>query len=412
MSGTVDKYEVNTRHPETGRYVRYRVRYELPPDPYTGKRRQAQRGGFPTLAAAERYRDEVAGSVRSGSYVPPSRQRLATYLASWLDSLSVKETTRDNYRTSVEVHVIPRLGGIALSELTAEEVDGLYRTLERHGKSAGACRTAGVTCREHRCTPDRHEGLSPKSVRHVHTALRKALEDAMQRGYVGRNVADLANPPTQRAATGRRARDKAWTSTQLRTFLDVTASDRLAPLWHLLSTTGLRRGEALGLRWSDLDLDRSKLRVAQTVTEVRGRLIVQASGKTDAAERTLSLDASTVEVLRRWRLRQLEERMAWPGEWPDGDLVFTRQDGEGLRPKRLSSDFVEAAARAGLPAIGMHGLRHSYATAALRAGVSPEVVSKRLGHSSVVMTLTTYAHVFEQDDEAAAELAAAAILGA
>ena len=178
-----------------------------------------------------------------------------------------------------------------------------------------------------------------------------------------------------------------------------------------MATTGLRRAELCGLRWSDVDLERGWLRIAQTVTEVRGQLVVQNDWKTDAAERSLALDARTVEALRRWRTRQAQERLAWPGEWPGTDLVFTRENGEGYRPKRLSSKFTQAVDRAGLPRVGVHGVRHTAATLALRAGVSPEVVSKRLGHASVVVTLSIYAHVFEQDDQAAAELTAAAVYG-
>lgn len=411
MNGSVDRYRVSAKHPDSGRYDRWRIRWNLPPDPYTGERRQGSRRGFATRTVADKALTEVLGQVNAGTYVSPSRQRLGTYLSAWLAGLAVKPTTADNYRTAVEVHTIPRLGGVALAELTAEQVDGLYRDLERHGKAAGPCRTAGVTCKANGCAPERHDGLAPKSVRHVHTALRKALHDAVGRGYLGRNVADLANPPTQKSARGRRARDKSWTVGQLRTFLDAAGDDQLGPAWQLVGTTGVRRAELCGLRWADVDLDRGRLRITRTITEVRGRLVVQDDGKTDAAERSLALDVRTVETLRRWKIRQAEQRLAWPGDWPDTGLVFTREDGEGHRPKRLSSAFTAASDGAGLPRVGVHGLRHSYATAALRAGVSPEVVSKRLGHASVVITLSLYAHVFEQDDEAAAELTAAAIYG-
>jgi hypothetical protein len=113
--------------------------------------------------------------VTASTYMLPSRVRLGPYLTGWLDSLAVKPTTLDNYRTLAEVHVIPRLGGVALTELSAEQVDALYRELEQRGKRAGPCRTAGVTCKAQQCRPDRHDGLSPESVRHVHTMLRKAL---------------------------------------------------------------------------------------------------------------------------------------------------------------------------------------------------------------------------------------------
>jgi integrase len=425
LSGAIDKYQVSTRHPETGRTTRWRIRWDLTPDPYTGRRRQGSRAGFATRKSAEVALSEVLGRVHAGTYVAPSRQRLGAYLTAWLESLAVKPTTQDNYRTAAEVHVIPRLGGVALEDLSAEQVDHLYRELERHGKAAGACRTAGVTCRANGCAPDRHAGLAPKSVRHVHTMLRKALQDAMERGHLGRNVCDLAHPPTQRDTRGRRARDRAWTLEQLRHFLDHVADDRLYALWLLIASTGLRRGEACGLRWEELDLERRRMRVARTITEVRGRLVVQDGAKTDAAERSIALDEHTVEALRAWKTLQAQERRTWQGDDPDtrsGDsdsgsdgpgsgLVFTLEDGSGLRPQRLSSVFTSATERAGLPPIGAHGLRHTYATAALRAGVSPEIVSKRVGHASVTITLSIYAHVFEQDDRAAADLVAGAIHG-
>jgi integrase len=266
-----------------------------------------------------------------------------------LSSLAVRPTTLDNYRTSAEIHVIPRLGGVALAELSAEQIDALYRELERHGKRAGPCRTAGVTCKDHRCRPDRHDGLSPKAVRHVHTMLRTALHDAVDRGHLGRNVADLAHPPTQRSAASHGAREKVWTTEQLRSFLATTADDRLAPMWQLMATTGLRRGETIGLRWLDVDLERSRIRVTGTVTEVRGKLILQQDGKTHAAQRSLSLDPRTVEALQRWRLRQTEEKLAWSAHQPPDGLVFTREDGEGLRPKRVSSAFTATTDRIGLP---------------------------------------------------------------
>lgn len=412
MRGSVDSYRVKTKHPETGKYERWRIRWELPPDPESGERRRGSRRGFATRKEAEAKLAGILGQVHKGTYVEPSRQRLATYLQDWLRGLRVKPTTFDNYRTCAEVHVIPRLGGVRLVELTAEQVDGLYRELERSGKRAGPCRTAGVTCDQHDCAPSEHDGLAPKSVLHVHGMLRKALEDARQRGYVGRNVCDLANPPRRRDARSKRARDKAWTTEQLRAFLAATADDRLSAIWHLVATTGLRRAEVCGLRWVDVDLDRHRLRISHTVTEVSGGLVVQDDAKTRASERSLALDAATVDVLRRWKRRQAEERLAAGPAWQDTGLVFTREDGTGHRPKRLSSNFTALVDRAGFPRIGIHGLRHTYATAALRAGVSPEVVSKRLGHSSVVITLSIYAHVFEQDDQAAAERAAAAIYGA
>jgi integrase len=393
----------------------YRIRYDAPPvyDPETGtlKRKQAGASGFATKGDAADALREAFTRRASGQPVEPSREPCGAYLTRWLAGLRVKSTTLDAYRVAIEVHTIPRLGGVRLSELTAEHLDGLYRELEAHGKAAGRCRTAGVTCAALGCSPDRHEGLAPKSVRHVHTALRKALQDAVERGYLLRNVADLANPPTQRDARSRRARDKAWTVEQLRTFLETAKGDRLWPLLRLLATTGLRRGEVLGLAWEDVDLDAGRLTVRRTVTEVNGRVVESDWTKTDAGQRSLDLDATTVAALKAWRAAQARERLQAGPAWVESGAVFTAEDGAKLRPSRLSHRFLELSRRVGLPAVGVHGLRHSYATAALRAGVSPEVVSKRLGHASVAITLGIYAHVLENDDRAAAELTASAIDG-
>lgn len=395
----------------------YRIRYDLPPtyDAETGDliRKQRRQSGFKTSKAASKALRDVLGRRDAGlGTVEPSRDPLAKYLGAWLAGLRVKPTAKDNYRVAAEVHVIPRLGGVRLSDLNAEQVDGLYRELEAHGKRARLCRTAGVTCTEHDCTPDLHDGLAPKSVRHVHTMLRKALQDAVQRGYLIRNVVDLANPPTQRDARSLRARDKAWTTTQLRAFLTAARQDRLWPLWRLLAQTGMRRGELLGLTWNAIDLDGCQLTIRGTVTEVGGAVVTSDWTKTDAGQRTLGLDAQTVDALRAWKRRQLEERMAAGPAWVDADgALVTAEDGHALRPSYVSRRFLKLCRALDLPAIGIHGLRHTYATASLRAGVSPEVISERLGHASVAITLSIYAHVLERDDQAAADLAAAAIDG-
>jgi len=321
MSGSVTKYEVSTRDPVTRRFERWRIRWELPPDPYTGERRQGSRRGFTSRKEAERALAEIVGAVNAGTYVSPSRESLATYLTSWLRGLRVKPTTLDNYRVAAEVHTIPRLGGVVLSELSPEHLDDLYRELEVHGKAvrivvegrrAGTCRTAGITCKANGCSPDRHQGLKPKTIRHVHGMLHKALQDALERGHVRRNVADLANPPTARQTRSRRAREQCWTVGQLRHFLEHTGGDRFGPVWQMIATTGMRRAEVrkvCGLRWDDVDLDRGRIRVAQTITEVRGRPVEQLDGKSDAAARTFAVDGRTLQALHEWRARQAEDEL-------------------------------------------------------------------------------------------------------
>jgi integrase len=187
---------------------------------------------------------------------------------------------------------------------------------------------------------------------------------------VPRNVADLANPPKAKRARSRNARDKCWSRDQLVTFLDHSreVSDRLYPLWFLIATTGLRRAETLALRWTDVDLDAARLTIRETVTVADGVVVWQDDAKSDDSERTIALDARTVAVLHDHRRQQLERRLACGPAWStaerDRDLMFTRHDGTAIPPKRASQMFTRRVDAAGLPRIGVHGLRHTWATLA------------------------------------------------
>lgn len=178
-------YAYTTRRGER----RWRVVFDALPDPLTGEQRQTSKRGFATKAAAEAFLRRSIAKVTAGTYTQPSRVTVAEYLAAWLDGLRKKPTTMADYRQSARVYIGPRIGGVPLQSLTPEHLDRLYRELETQGKRAGRCATAGVTCRAHGCSPDRHGGLSPKSVRNVHGMLHRALQEAAERGHVPRNVA-------------------------------------------------------------------------------------------------------------------------------------------------------------------------------------------------------------------------------
>ena len=230
----------------------WRVVFDTLPDPVTGERRQSSKRGFTTRSAAETFLREALAKVTAGIYTEPSRVTLAEYLDGWLASLRKKPTTMADYRQSARVYINPRIGGVPLAALTPEHLDRLYRELEAQGRRAGKCPTAGVTCKEHGCSPDRHKGLSPKTVHNVHGVLHRALQEAAERGHVPRNVASLAHPPTVRQARSHNTRDRSWDATTLARFLAHVRADRLHAAWRLAGTTGARRGEILGLRWTDL----------------------------------------------------------------------------------------------------------------------------------------------------------------
>jgi integrase len=202
-----------------------------------------------------------------------------------------------------------------------------------------------------------------------------------------------------------------WFAEELRAFLDAVQGDRLAALWTVLCTTGMRRSEACGLPWTAVDLEHGRVQVTQVCVRVGDTPTLIAGTKTTSSRRSFELDPATVAALRAHRARQLQERLAWGQAWTDTGLVFTREDGTVLNPERLSDAFLKLVERAGLPRITLHGLRHSYASTALQAGVPIEVLSRRLGHAQVSTTYDLYVHTSRRQDRDAANLAAQAILG-
>lgn len=202
---------------------------------------------------------------------------------------------------------------------------------------------------------------------------------------------------------------RVWSPTDLRTFLASVKGDRLYAMWLLFITTGLRRGEVAGLRWSDLDLDRGRLSV-NVARVVVNHTVVDTSPKSKRT-RELAIDPGTVKALRSHQVAQGAERLAWGPGYNGSPLVFTWEDGRPLHPDVITRTFKRLATAAGLPVVRVHDLRHSYASAALSAGVGLKVMQERLGHSSVAITGDVYSHVSREVDQAAADQVAAVILG-
>ena len=205
---------------------------------------------------------------------------------------------------------------------------------------------------------------------------------------------------------------RVWRPAKVRAFLAATADDRLSGAYRLLLSTGMRRGELLGLRWGDVDLDAGRLTVRRTLITTD----VQRKGepgyswsepKTKAGRRPIALDPDTVRVLREHRRRQAAERLAFGPGYADADLVVCEPDGSIIHPKTFSYRWERAVKQAGLQAIPVHSGRHTWATLALEAGVNPRVVQERLGHAHVSITLGTYSHVdMSMQADAAARVAA------
>jgi integrase len=274
----------------------------------------------------------------------------------------------------VRLHVTPVLGGRRLVAVTPSMVNGLYADLLE-------------------------KGLSPRAVQHVHVVLGRAFEDAVKWGRLARNPVRQADAPKPQ-----RCDMKTWSAVELESFLlwCKTASYKCAsylPVYLLAATTGMRRGEVLGLRWRDVDLQKCTLTVTQSLVGNRREFYFQAP-KTTAGLRTITLDVETVTALKSHRIATLSQ-----------DLVFCEEDGAPLNPTAVSAAFQDAVRLSGLPRIRFHDLRHTYATLSLQAGINPKTVQERLGHTHVAITLGIYTHVTESDHRQAAEAVAAVIFG-
>jgi integrase len=221
-----------------------------------------------------------------------------------------------------------------------------------------------------------NRGLSKKTVWNIHLTLHRALEDAVKDGLLTRNPADGAyTKPKTHTET------RAWDADELGAFIRATADDPLAALWRVAAMTGMRRGEILGLRWVDVDIDRGTLAVVQS--RVRGDGVVETtSPKTERGRRSIDVDPITVNHLRRHRKRQIADRLEAGPAWTETELVFTRPDGAPLDPDVVSQKFNRIVKETEFRRIRFHDLRHTQATLWLKSGEPTYVVSRRLGHAS------------------------------
>ena len=353
-------------------------------DPESRRLHQKWVGGFDTLAEAKSARTRALADLERDAYVPPTKLTFGEFIEKqWLPAQRsrVRVGTMNLYLLNWQ-RTKRHLGNVRLRSINPARLQALYADLLVSGGKD-------------------HRPLSARSVQIVHAFLHRSLADAARWGIIQRNPADLVDRPS-----APRPEIQAWTPGQVREFLAHVSEHRLAPLWRLIATTGLRRGEALGLRWADLDLDHARLSVQQSLVSVIGGPKFNEP-KTLNARRSIDLDAETVTKLRRWRVRLAEEQLSAGEAWDRSGLVFVDEIGRPLNPHTVTRVFCRLAAEAKLPPIKLHGLRHSHATAMLAAGISPKIAQERLGHFSVSLTLDTYSHTIAgMQAEAARQVAA------
>ena len=363
----------------------WEYRYDAGQDPLTGRRRRPGRSGFKTKREATQALRAAISAHERGRSVKSSRRTVEQFLLEWHAAVrpSLRPTTWVNYGDYLRSYVVPIIGDSRLQDLTPVRLNLLYGHLLTKGRVRGP------------------GGLAPKTVQNVHRMLHRALSDAVKWDVVPRNVAEDAEAPRVS-----RKRPSIWTPEQLGIFVRQVEGDRFYALWLLVATTGLRRGELAGLTCGDIDLVHGRVSPSTPRVVVAGHA-QESETKTRAGVRSLALDPETraalEEFIEAW---QKERRLL--GQ--DSQLLFVWPDGRPLHPDTITALFHRHCKAAGLPRIRLHDVRHSYATAALKAGIQPKVISERLGHATAAFTLQTYTHVIPGMDESAAATVAALIL--
>lgn len=314
------------------------------------------------------------------------RLTVARYLTYWLaGKQALRPSTHASYSSHVRLYLVPFLGPILLAELSPEHIEQMYVQI-----GAG--------------NDGRSRPVSTATRRRVHATLNSALGTAVRRGLIDRNPAITVELPAVR-----KSKVDVWTAVELGGFLDLIADDRLHLLYVLLGLCGLRRGEVVALRWSDVDFDHGYLRIEQSAVRVGNRSIIGAP-KSAAGTRVVAIDAGTVDRLRCHKKLQDSDGQHRIGSPVTSDLVFTDTDGQPLDPTYVSRHFQRLIARTGLPRIRLHDLRHTSASVGLAAGESLIEVSRRLGHSSITVTADIYSHIAPHVAQESAERLADLVL--
>ncbi|OZE79289.1 hypothetical protein CH304_20165 [Rhodococcus sp. 15-649-1-2] len=384
------KGSITSYSTKAGTRWRYQLWVPLDPENPDDGDRQTGKAGYKTAADADDALTKAKNEAAAGLRVDNTKITLGPYAQQWLDSHRIANTTREQYQRHITLHITPALGTVAIRAITATRIAKLYRDLE-------------------------DKGLGTNTIRKIHVTLTQILDAAVADRHVLVNRArtKAAKPPTAKQAKEAADEYEAWTAAQLSAFLawnrDVY-TDELHALWHTMASTGIRRSEALALRWTDVNLTEGSVTVRRALDSSqtgKGDVKGTKTGRT----RRIDIDADTVASLRAHRA----VRGSLALSMARGDaLVFGNDTGEARNVRAVSNGWGMRVRRArahlgddALPTLRLHGLRHTHATLLIAAGESIKVVQERLGHASISVTMDIYSHVIPGQQKTAAERFAA-----
>lgn len=354
----------------------FEIKFDVGPDPKTGKRRIRYASFKGTRREANIELARLVSEHAAGDSVDPSKATLAQYLDRWerdWASINVGAKTFETYSGITRKHIRPRIGSIAIQKLKAVHLNEMYAALLR-------------------------DGLAARTVGHCHRVLHRALTHAVAWSVVRQNVAAHVTPP--RVPSTEIA---ILTAAEVQAVLKTLKGRMLYPIGLTALGTGMRRGELCGLRWKDVDFERALLRVEQSVEQTKRCLTIK-SPKTRHGRRTITLPASLVTELKAHWKRQQEQRLKIGlGKAPADSLVFATWEGKTRSPDGLTKEWSKAMEAVGIDAT-LHSLRHTHASHLIASGLDVLTISRRLGHGSPTITLAVYGHLFTNTDDRAAEI--------
>lgn len=359
----------------------WELKYDVGRDPLTNRRIVRYKTVHGRKSDAQRELRGLLSAVDSGTHVDPSKLTLGAWLAQWLEEArhNTSPKTHERYAEIVVKHLVPALGAVLLPKLQPVHIQAYYAAALKSGRRDGK------------------GGLSAQTVRHHDRVLNTALKRARALRLIATNpIEDVSRPQVERREIQVLEPDEA---AQL---LATASASRLYGPVLLALATGMRRGEILALRWSDIDLSAGSLQVVRSL-EVTDTGLRFKGPKTKRSWRAIAVPASVIEFLRGHKAAQAQERLQLGLGRNRLDLVFAQQTGEPVNPDTLSQAFKRLAKRSGIRPITFHGLRHAHITNLLREGVHPKIASERAGHSSVALTLDVYSHAVPGLQEDAAQ---------
>jgi integrase len=330
---------------------------------------------FKSQGEARNWLHETIKQIGDGMSLLAAQTTLEEFLHQWLISYqnSIRPNTFNQYAGLIHNRIIPALGKIKLKDLSTTQVQVFINSEVKRG-------------------------ASPPMIRYIHGVLRRALNFALKWNLIVRNPAlGVSRPRIIRNEM------KTLSDDQVRSFLSSVRGNRYEALYWLALSTGLRQGELLGLKWSDLEWSTKHLHIRRQVQRQKGKGLVLTEPKSAAGKRLVVLSSHTIGALQTHFNLQIDEKIAAGKRWQENDLIFPSTFGTPLDHSNLSKDFKESLKRAGLPEIRFHDLRHTSASLMLMQGVNPKIVQERLGHSDISLTLNTYSHVMPSMQESAAE---------